>query len=60
MMTTKSMAASVCPNHPSASGTQHTLGNACIPSASTPTVSWKTLNFAVKSPSGMPSRSPTA
>src|SRR5262245_63630654 len=47
MMTTKSIAASVCPNQRIASGSQQTLGSVCKPSASTPSVSSQSLNLAV-------------
>jgi hypothetical protein len=60
MITTKSIAASVCPNHKSASGIQQTLGSVCNPSASAPTVSWKISEVLVIRPSGKPMRTPIA
>ena len=50
MMTTNSIAPSVWPNQSSASGTQHTLGSVCSPSASTPIVSSKNLRRAGQQP----------
>ena len=60
MMTTNSIAFSVCPNHSSASGIQQTLGSVCSPSASTPMVSWKNCDVLVSRPSGMPIAMPMA
>ena len=58
MMTTKSRAASVCPNQMQASGTQHTLGRACKPRASMPRVSFTLRKRAASIPSGTPSTRP--
>ncbi len=60
MITTKSIAASVCPNHNSASGIQQTLGSVCSPSASAPIVSWKMSEVLVTRPSGRPMTTPIA
>src|SRR5262245_51916849 len=59
MTTTNSIAISVCPNQSNASGTQHTLGSVCNPSASTPMVSCAAWNLAVSNPRGMPAMTPT-
>jgi hypothetical protein len=58
MMTTKSIAISVCPNQSSARGIQQTLGSVCKPSASNPIVSSQNLTRAVSSPSGKPAAMP--
>ncbi len=58
MTTTNSMAPSVCPNHSSASGTQHTLGRVCSPSASEPTVSPSSCDALMNRPSGRPMQMP--